>query len=170
MSHEKLLNNHIFQAVQKDTLYITYSGKLCYVTYSSESQVPISSSKMVWDETMKRIRPSPKPQAAQPDHHPTKRLKLQEGEVKLRSDEVMTSHVEVPETQNEVPMTSNTLKRKPNQLSELFQTWRSFMTRDSFTDLKVICKNDHFAAGLSLHKAILAICSPFLAKILSDGR
>lgn len=119
---------------------------------------------------MKRIRPSPKPQAAQPDHHPTKRLKLQEGKVKLRSNEVMTSPVEVLKTQNEVPMTSNTLKRKPNQLSELFQTWRSFMTRDSFTDLKVICKNDHFAAGLSLHKAILAICSPFLAKIQSDGR
>ena len=43
------------------------------------------------------------------------------------------------------------------------------MSKDSFTDLKILCKDDWFG-GVSMHKAVLASISPFMASILSDGR
>lgn len=43
------------------------------------------------------------------------------------------------------------------------------MRKDSFTDLKILCKDDYLA-GVSMHKAVLASMSTFMASILSDGR
>ena len=89
-----------------------------------------------------------------PLKHPKKRPKLQNyGLFQTEEDEVIVD--------------SNTFIR-PDPLPELFNQWRNFLIRDSFTDLKVICENDY--GGLSLHKAILASCSTFMASILCDGR
>ena len=54
-------------------------------------------------------------------------------------------------------------------ISEIFSQWRDSLSKDSFTDLKILCKDDWYG-GVSLHKAVLASISPFMASILSDGR
>ena len=54
-------------------------------------------------------------------------------------------------------------------ISEIFSQWRDTLNKDSFTDLKILCKDDWFG-GVSVHKAVLASISPFMASILSDGR
>ena len=54
-------------------------------------------------------------------------------------------------------------------ISEIFSQWRDSLSKDSFTDLKILCKDDWFG-GVSLHKAVLASISPFMASVLSDGR
>ena len=58
------------------------------------------------------------------------------------------------------------------KLPALFAHWKGFLDKESFTDLKILCKDDILCAtgGVSLHKAILASISPFLATILADGR
>ena len=98
-----------------------------------------------------------------------KRVKLTEEQSHLPP----SKHQKLRETtqnhaEEEVILTSNTFKR-PDSLPELFDQWRNFLIRDSFTDLKVICKNDDYG-GLCLHKAILASCSAFMASTLCDGR
>ena len=60
------------------------------------------------------------------------------------------------------------LKTEKNIIPELFSQWREFLNKESFTDLKILCKND--CCGVSLHKAVLASCSSFLANLLTDGR
>lgn len=60
------------------------------------------------------------------------------------------------------------LKTAKNIIPELFSQWREFLDKDSFTDLRILCKND--GSGVSLHKAVLASCSSFLGSLLMDGR
>ena len=92
-----------------------------------------------------------------PLKHPKKRPKLQNYDLFCQKEE-----------DKDIIIDSNTFIR-PDPLPELFNQWRNFLIRDSFTDLKVICENDYYG-GLSLHKAILASCSTFMASILCDGR
>ena len=60
------------------------------------------------------------------------------------------------------------LKTAKNIIPELFSQWREFLDKDSFTDLRILCKND--SQGVSLHKAVVASCSSFLGHLLMDGR
>ena len=60
------------------------------------------------------------------------------------------------------------LKTEKNLIPELFSQWREFLDKESFTDLKILCKND--CCGVWLHKAVLASCSSFLTHLLTDGR
>lgn len=64
------------------------------------------------------------------------------------------------------------LKTAKNIIPELFSQWREFLDKDSFTDLRILCKNDYGGSnsGVSLHKAVLASCSSFLGSLLMDGR
>jgi hypothetical protein len=50
----------------------------------------------------------------------------------------------------------------------LFSHWREYLLKDSFTDLKVVCQDDCGSGGVSLHRAVLALCSSFMASILSE--
>ncbi len=65
--------------------------------------------------------------------------------------------------------TTRDLKRSREEIPRLFDHWREFLRRDSFTDLKILCKDD-LCSGVSLHKAVLACQSSFMAQLLSDGR
>ena len=73
-------------------------------------------------------------------------------------------------TEKKVVTLDSKLKNENKQLiSEIFSQWRDSLSKDSFTDLKILCKDDWYG-GVSLHKAVLASISPFMASILSDGR
>lgn len=61
-------------------------------------------------------------------------------------------------------------KKLELDIPDLFDQWRGFLVRDSFTDLKVVCQDDRGSGGLSLHKAVLASVSHFMAGLLKDGR
>ena len=64
---------------------------------------------------------------------------------------------------------NRTFQRSGKAIPNLFAHWRNFLAKDSFTDLKIWCKND-LVSGLSLHKAVLASTSDFMASLLCDGR
>ena len=49
-------------------------------------------------------------------------------------------------------------------ISEIFSQWRDSLSKDSFTDLKILCKDDWYS-GISLHKAVLASISPFMVRV-----
>jgi hypothetical protein len=69
------------------------------------------------------------------------------------------------------PRRTATVEVKKQDIPALFSHWREFLLKDSFTDLKVVCRDDCGSGGVSLHRAVLASCSSFMASILSeDGR
>ena len=73
-------------------------------------------------------------------------------------------------TEKKVVTLDSKLRNENKQLiSDIFSQWRDSLSKDSFTDLKILCKDDWYG-GVSLHKAVLASISPFMASILSDGR
>ena len=59
------------------------------------------------------------------------------------------------------------LLERSSIIPELFSQWREFFVNDYFTDLRVMCKDDNIA-GVTLHRAVLASCSLFLASLLSE--
>ncbi len=55
-----------------------------------------------------------------------------------------------------------------DNINKIFGHWRNFLVNDSFTDLRVFCKDDFGCGGVTLHRAVLASASPMMARLLAS--